>query len=332
MTEPAADGLQLTHEHGLALRISHRDQELARYVYQPWDPQLESPRPYFHPVRTLSGDVVSLFRPHDHVWHKGIAFSLPNMGRPGDPEQENFWGGVTYLRGRGYEQLDNNGTIRHREFTELDASPKRVDVAHRLDWLTQAGDTWFDEHRAFGVSVDGGAWVLSYTTVLRNVSGGAIAIGSPTTQGRENAGYGGLFWRGPRSFTGGTVITSGVTGGDELMGSRASWLGFTGQHDDHGRFSTVLFVDSPHNSGHPTQWFVRSQPYACVCPAPFFDTETEIADGDALTLRFAVVVADGAPGPDGGSGLAELGRAALAESAAGLAEPETSAPAHGGGS
>jgi hypothetical protein len=39
------------------------------------------------------------------------------------------------------------------------------------------------------------------------------------------AGYGGLFWRGPRSFTG-TVVTpggTGGTGGDELMGSRGAW-------------------------------------------------------------------------------------------------------------
>ncbi len=161
--------------------------------------------------------------------------------------------------------------------------------------------------------VDADAWVLSYTTVLTNVSGGPVAIGSPTTQGRENAGYGGLFWRGPRSFTGGVVLTPEGTGGDELMGSRASWLGLTGQHDDHGRFSTVLFVDDPDNAGHPTKWFVRSNPFACICPAPFFDTETEIADGDELTLRYAVVIADGAPDPDGAAGLAEMGRSVLAE-------------------
>ena len=31
---------------------------LARYVYQPEAPQVESPKPYFEPVRTLAGDVV----------------------------------------------------------------------------------------------------------------------------------------------------------------------------------------------------------------------------------------------------------------------------------
>jgi hypothetical protein len=195
----------------------------------------------------------------------------------------------------------------------MDASPKRVQVAHRLDWLTQAGDAWFDEHRSFAVSVDGDAWVLTFTTALTNVSGGPVAIGSPTTQGRDNAGYGGLFWRGPRSFTGGTVLAPGLAGGDELMGSRARWLGFTGQHDEHGRSSTVLFVDGPGNSGQPTQWFVRSEPYACLCPAPFFDAEADVAAGETLTLSYAVVVADGAADPASASRLAELGLSALAE-------------------
>ncbi|MBO0776031.1 MAG: PmoA family protein, partial [Actinobacteria bacterium] len=35
---------------------------LMRYVYRPGEAQLESPRPYFHPVRTLRGGVVSLYR------------------------------------------------------------------------------------------------------------------------------------------------------------------------------------------------------------------------------------------------------------------------------
>ena len=56
---------------------------------------------------------------------------------------------------------------------------------------------------------------------MRNVSGRAIPLGSPTTRGRENAGYGGLFWRGPRSFTGGSILAPGVAGGDELRGIRS---------------------------------------------------------------------------------------------------------------
>jgi hypothetical protein len=294
------------------LAVFHGDAELTRYVYRPPEPQVESPRPYFYPVRTLGGDLVSLYRPHDHVWHKGIAWSLPNVERLGDPpEHENFWGGVTYLRGAGYQQIANNGAMRHREFRRLDSSADLVEVGHELDWLTQRGDHWGEEYRWFAVTVDDGAWVLSFSTRLTNTSGATLRFGSPTTQGRPNAGYGGLFWRGPRSFSGGTVLAPGVAAGDELMGTTAPWLGFTGRHDGRGGASSIVFVSDP--AGPPDQWFVRSEIYACICPAPFFDTEVDLAPGDALSHRYSVVVADGAADPDRAAQLAELGAAVLAQ-------------------
>jgi hypothetical protein len=291
--EPPATGLHLLHEHGRSLRISHDGRDLVRYVYRPWDPRLESPRPYFHPVHTLGGDLVTLYRPHDHVWHKGISWSLPNVG------PANFWGGVTYTRGGGYQQLPNNGTMRHRDFSRLEATEVSVHVGQRLDWITEPGETWFSEDREFTVGLDaaGTAWTLGFGTALTNVSDREIRIGSPTTEGRPNAGYGGLFWRGPRSFSGGRARAPGRTGADDLMGIRAPWLAFTGRHDEHGRRSTLIFVDSPDNPDHPTQWFVRSEIYACLCPAPFFGAEVPVAPGEVLRLRYAIVIVDGEPPP-----------------------------------
>jgi hypothetical protein len=306
-------GLHLHDDDHSSLRVSLDSQDLLRYVYAPSDPQLESPRPYFHPLTTIGGDPVSLFRPHDHVWHRGIAWSLPNIGREGGApdEQQNFWGGVTYLRGREYVQLPNNGAMRHRAFTVLDSSPDRVQVGHELDWITEPGERWFTEQRDFHVTVADDSWVLTYTTQMRNVSGDSLVIGSPTTQGRENAGYGGLFWRGPRSFSGGTILAPAQAGSDELMGIRAPWLGFTGQHDDHGRWSTLVFVDDERNPGAPTTWFARSGIFACICPAPFFDTEVTVKADETLTFRYAVVIADGAADPGRAAQLAANGTSTL---------------------
>ena len=263
--------------------------ELFRYTFAPDDPPLESPRPFFHPVRTLGGDAVTIYRPHDHVWHKGIALSLPNLGT------ENFWGGPTFKDG-GYVQLNNDGAMRHDAFDLAAAKAGAVRLDERLTWITEAGQTPVTERRRVAAIAwpDDGAWVLAFETTLTNVSGEPIAIGSPTTQGRPNAGYGGLFWRGPRSFTGGLVVLPDATGGDELMGSRAPWLAFTGRHDGHGRASTLVFRDARENFSFPSQWFVRSTPFAAVCPAPFFDAEYAFEAGASLTLRYDIAVADGA--------------------------------------
>ncbi|MBO0803870.1 MAG: PmoA family protein [Nocardiopsaceae bacterium] len=296
--EPASQGSakpepagSLTLARGeTALTATYGGTELFRYVYLPDDPQLESPRPYFHPVRTLAGDVVTLYRPHDHVWHKGIALSLPNVGT------DNFWGGVTFRAGK-YVQVNNDGTMRHESFDTVVGSGDVIRIGERLSWVPEGAATAIiAERRRVAATAwpDAGAWCLAFETTLINVSGRPIVIGSPTTEGRPNAGYGGLFWRGPRSFTGGTVITPGQSGGDELMGTRWPWLAFTGRHDGNGRSSTLVFRDDPENLRHPAQWFVRSTPFGCVCPAPFFDTEYVFADGAFLTLRYDVVIADGA--------------------------------------
>lgn len=274
--------------------------ELFRYVYLPSDPQLESPRPFFHPVRTLAGDPVTLYRPHDHVWHKGIALSLPNVGT------ENFWGGPTFRRG-GYVQVPNDGAMRHEGFDVAVAKDDVVRLGEHLSWVTEAGQTPVIERRMIAATAwpSDAAWLIAFETALLNVSGADIVIGSPTTEGRPNAGYGGLFWRGPRSFTGGTVVTPDGTGGDELMGTRGPWLAFAGRHDGHGRASTLIFRDAPGNFSYPSQWFVRSTPYACLCPAPFFDTEYPFAAGASLTLRYDIVIADGALDPAACARLAE---------------------------
>jgi hypothetical protein len=282
------------------------DAELFRYVYQPADPPLESPRPYLHPVRTLAGEVVTDCAPDDHRWHKGISWSLPNVG------PDNFWGGPTYRRGDGYIQLDNNGAMRHDDFDETEPEPEpepdtdtdtdQIRLAERLTWLRAAGDTLFSERRLITATAppattddatgdgtgDGtGTWTLTFQTTMHNVSGRPVTIGSPTTEGRGNAGYGGLFWRGPAAFTGGRVLTAGGAGGDEFMGWRGPWLAFATPA------ATLLFLDSPANPGYPCQWFVRSNPFACVCPAPFFAEETEVAAGAKLTLRYDIIVASG---------------------------------------
>lgn len=293
--------MELTDD-GQALLLRVGDTELLRYVYRPPEPQVESPRPYLHPVRTLAGDVVSIYRPHDHVWHKGISWSLPNVG------PANFWGGPTFVRDEGYRQLPNNGAMRHVSFTELASDGTSATVRHTLEWITEQGEKWFDEDRTLRMSLVDGGWLLDFATACTNVSGAPVAMGSPTTEGRPNAGYGGLMWRGPRSFSGGRVVLPDAEGGDDLMGSRAPWLAFRGRHDGHGGSSTLVFLDAPANPGHPTRWFVRSEPFACVCPAPFFAEEVPVAAGGTLALRYGVVVADGTPNP---AALAATGLSAL---------------------
>lgn len=287
------------------IEVSAAGHPLFTYVTHPDTVRLESPKPYLHPIRTLGGDVVSLFRPHDHVWHKGIAWSLPNVG------DDNFWGGPTYVHGEGYVQQPNNGSAEHQRFTTVEADAAGATIAHDLLWRTEAGAEVISEHRTIRARLADDAWVLSFETEMTNVSGAEISIGSPTTRGRENAGYGGLFWRGPRSFSDGTLHSPAGSGGEELRGTRAPWMGYTGRHDSVDRASTIVMVDDVANPQHPPQWFARTEQFACLCPAPFFSEEVPVASEQTLAFRYAVVVADGAADAGRAAELASIGRTTL---------------------
>lgn len=308
------------------LVFDHDGTTVAEYVFLPTGPRVESPRPYFSPLRTLAGRDVTSYRPSDHVWHKGLSLALPVV------DDENFWGGPSYVRDRGYVQLPNNGSQVHRDFspgTGGDAS-----ATEALDWVAQSGARVLSEQRRLMAHVvDDGAWMLIVETALRNVTPRTLSIGSPTTRGRADAGYGGLFWRGPLSFGGGTGIVhtasgSGLgSGGDELRGTREAWMAFSGRHDEAAEeWSTLVMVDGPQNPGHPTEWFVRSEEYACLCPAPFFGAELELAAGETLSLSYAVVIADGSADRDRAAALARAGQAGLDAPS----QPPVTLSVHGG--
>lgn len=284
----AKDRLELHQSAADEVFVIDGEVTLFRYVLAPDLPQREAPRPFLHPIRTRGGHVVSLDRPHDHVWHKGIAWSLPVVG------SENFWGGSTYVRGHGYVRCDNNGAQRHRSLDTAEVEDGLVRITHTLEWITQSGELLFTEKRRLTARVlDGHAWLLTFETALTNVTDAVVSIGSPTTRGRENAGYGGLFWRGPRSFTGGAVVTpDGIGSGTELRGQRHPWMAFAGRHDEIDAESVVVIADHPDNPRHPPQWFVRSEEFACLNPAPFFSDEYPLRPGETLRLRYGVVIAD----------------------------------------
>lgn len=316
MTTTATTNTQLSYaDDGTSLTFTAGGQELVRYTYLPKDDQYESPRPFFHPIRTLGGDEVTISRPWDHVWHKGLSWALPNVGK------DNFWGGATYTRETEYANLDNNGAMNHEVFSEFGETGAGITAAESLTWTSQDGQPVIAEKRRFNMrlldvpGVPAGsphaAWALLFETEMTNISPDVIEIGSPTTEGRDNAGYGGLFWRGPRSFTGGEFRSAEGTGTDAFMGTRSPWIAFTGQHDVTCRFSSIMFVEDSTNPGAPNQWFARSSIFACLGSAPFFSEVVPLKVGQPLAYRYAVVIAGGKVEGEPAAKLAEAAKAAL---------------------
>ncbi len=286
---------KLTHAFHDHIELACDERPLFRYVYNNFTPALESPRPYFHPLYTLAGDNVTLFRPHDHRWHHGLSMTVAQLSG------QNFWGGRTYVRDQGYVQLENNGRQQHRTWEDMVATNHRVYLREHLSWVTQQGEEWLSETRRIEVSEvnqEAGYWSLELGFRLNNVRGEPLVFGSPATEGRPGVGYGGLFWRGVRDFTGGRIMLEGgaETSSDDMtvMGKSGGWLAFTGQHDGPDRASTLLFIDHPDNPRYPNQWFARTQSTVCASFAFMFDETLTLEPGEDLTLNYRLVIANGA--------------------------------------
>ncbi|MGW4967620.1 DUF6807 domain-containing protein [Nonomuraea sp. NPDC004186] len=272
-----------------SLIVTAGDVDIAQYVYHPDAPDAESPKPYIHPIRSLSGAPMSVYRPHDHRWHKGLQMTWAHLSG------QNFWGGPTFSVEKNYHWRDNLGHMNHIDFAELSSDGERVTVAESLHWVSAQGEQWITEQRRqvfHGVDAERGIWALDFTTQLLNVRGATLEFGSPTTHGRPLAGYAGFFWRGPRSWTGGTIIAAGGKGGEEMMGAEAPWLAITGQHDEIDGGGTVLAIAGHSSAPVPIKWFVRKEAFAVISPSPSFDEEIALADGDTLELAHRYVFID----------------------------------------
>ncbi|EOD67699.1 PmoA family protein [Amycolatopsis vancoresmycina] len=286
--------ITVTHRYGEHVSVEAGGVQLMSYVYKPDPVAFESRKPYVHPLRTLGGRPVSGYRPADHRWHKGLQMTSSHLSG------QNFWGGHTYVPGRWYQDLpDRIGSMRHDGFTAFAVEPGRLSFTQALTWVANGGDEWARERRdlvVHSVEPAEGAWALDWGIELTNVRDTPLVFGSPTTAGRDLAGYTGLHWRGPRDFGGGRVLGPGDLEGDGMMGAQAPWLAFVGEHDDVDAHSTLLFAHAPENDKaiHESHWFVRSQDTPMVAFSWAFFEEFALPPDESFTYRYRIVVADGA--------------------------------------
>ena len=287
---------RVVHEIGDQLQVYHGDNHLFTYVYRSKDAAVEAPRPYFHPIKTLAGDTITIFRPHDHRWHHGLSFVLPHVNG------HNFWGGNTYVHGQGYLLLDNIGwqSAEANEFEGYFRNNEKEHFLTQMYWITHAKQIVMLAYQQLilqQVNAEQGWYQFTLKYELHNQTREPLEIGSPTTQGRPKAGYGGLFWRGTRDMTGGKILMSDGREalGDEntLMGERSAWVAFTSPHDDVDRASTIILVDHQNNPRHPTQWFVRAGAFAGLSASFMFDQVYVLEPDSLVKLTYHVIVANG---------------------------------------
>lgn len=270
-----------------AVSVSAAGTEILRYVFRPDTPEDEAPKPYLFPLRFTDGGEAAVRRPHDHRWHTGLQFTWSHVA------DQNFWGGPTFAVEDGYQMRGNLGRMEHTGFAADPIGGDEVIFDETLEWITSRGEHWFDEQRiqrVHSLDTERGIWGIDLTTELTNVSGRTLPLGSPTTAGRPNAGYTGWFWRGPRSWTGCTVVNSeGAEGEENTMGQVADWVAFSSPHDDLDGGGTVMAFAGSSSSEDaelpPIKWFTRTGIFTVTSQSPAFDQEIHLPHEGRLRLH-----------------------------------------------
>lgn len=229
-----------------------------------------SPRPYLDTVLSRSGTPLSVTEPTDHPHHLGVSLAIP------DVNGTSYWGGRTYVRGEGSVMVPNHGRQR-RDRLAIDGHG----LDERLSWVDQNGTTQLVEVRELRSAEIEDGWALRWRSHLKATLD-AIAFGSPATNGRDGAGYGGIFWRFAPEIA--RVFSPAGDSEREVHGARTPWVAFAFPE----RGTTVILEQGPEQ----LPWFVRFAEYLGAGPSIAWDEPRVLAEGGSLDLELTAFVID----------------------------------------
>lgn len=262
----------LRHDIGqfLELQTPGREAPLWRYVYG------GKPKPFFHPLHTPAGFCVSLFEPSDHVWHRGLWFTIKFING------ENFW-----------EENDEFGVQRSPTpptvACEADGS---VAWTHEQAWERPRGaGSVFAETRALGYRpLDDESYALDWDIALTAQAELTLDRTPFTTWG----GYGGLTLRGNRNWTQTRLLFSDGSTSDRPTGIPALWGDLSGAFDGGlEKQGGVALFDHPGNVRHPSPWYGATGAGHYLNAAFLFHEPLTVTVGETLRLRYRALIHDG---------------------------------------
>ena len=252
-----------------------------------WTPNLGPDHPFFHPVTTVDGLVLTALEPRDHPWHHGVWFSW------------KYLNGVNYWDWAGKKEPIPDGRTRMVGKETVDLREDRAVITMDLEYFTGAADsgdkTVLKERRnitAFTPKADG-SYRMDWTLVFTASEGEVVFERTPPKEARWG-GYAGFSFRGAAGIRDIRVIDSEGRNGMAGHGKKARWMDFSGGFKPTGAPAGVAIFDHPQNLRHPSPWYVSDKanmPY--FGPAPLFAERYVLPAGKSFTLRYRMVVHSG---------------------------------------
>jgi hypothetical protein len=265
--------MRLTHDLGRSLELADTTTGSVRwrYVYG------GKPKPFFHPLCTPAGHLLSSFEPSDHLWHRGLWFTIKFVNG------ENFW-----------EERPPFGTQRTTTPPATShAANGAITIASQQTWHRpyDAGVVIDEQRTIVHRELDAGSYALDFATTLTPRADVLLDRTPFTTWG----GYGGLVFRAHRGWQKGRLLFADGTVSERPTPVHGKWVDLSGLLDGGDQVSGgVAIFDHPRNVRHPTPWYGGTQGTNYYVNAAFlFNEPLSVRAGEPLALRYRVIVHDG---------------------------------------
>lgn len=276
--QPSRMQLRITHDLGEAVALTRPGdgEPLWRYHYGS-----DKPKPFFHPLRTPAGYTLSLFEPHDHVWHRGLWFTIKFVNG------ENFW-----------EERAPYGTqVTPVPPTLTPGGDGTVHIDQRLEWTRPEGTgiVFREERSIVHRPLGDDRYALDWDVALTAEADLLLDRTPFTTWG----GYGGLTFRGNRNWQKTRLLFADGSTSDRPTPVPSEWCDLSGVFDGGVDASGgVAIFDHPENVRHPSPWYGATGAGHYFNAAFLFNEPMDVAAGETLRLRYRCLIHNGIPDAD----------------------------------
>jgi hypothetical protein len=165
-------------------------------------------------------------------------------------------------------------------------------IRQDIVWRNPDGSSIINEVRNTSWRSFESGWSMSFRTNLTALRD--ISVGSPGTNGRENAGYGGFFWRLPRCSNV-TIMSSNSEGEDNVHGSISPWISWSAIFEENPEVcgEATIVVMAEDEVTEKDTWVVRLTAYPGIGSAVAWKERVEVKKGETLSRGFRLAIMDG---------------------------------------
>ncbi|MCF6313100.1 MAG: PmoA family protein [Verrucomicrobiales bacterium] len=258
--------------------------------------------PYFHPLATLDGAVLTDLRPGDHLWHRGLRFAWKKING-----LEGYW---VWPDGQKRWPDKKMGRTEVTEVKVIANDDFSATFELQLSYHPPGEPADLIEKRTISVSApdEKGDYHIDWHGVFTAGAKGAVLDRTPIEgeqDGKWFGGYAGLQFRVAdlEKVTSWTISNSG----DEhvrsdaknitketreslavMHGKAANWVDLYLEWNDD-KHAGVMIMDHPSNFHHPSPWHVAAMPHE-FHQAPIFDAPVALKAGDKISFTFRILI------------------------------------------